>query len=473
MEANITDQFLSELQDFCEMNLVYLMDDGLQVSCDKHPVSSEDMSTTYLSCITLRYPLDAGTFELLVQKDWNSVKDTIIPFFTRLASQYNVIMFDRLPYVFAGASNNSLAKTASLLGKVNNGQVQFNLRRTNVEKLGLYRGLSDGGFRKNFTVDDVISDRLDLGNNLIVEIRFYVSCNDDVLLPVKKSIGSRVKKFLGFNESDFYVKLKGDDLQVELDDICEPFLVPLVDDGFTYEVRPAWNGEFDIRLSFTDGGRTNKLYDYSLVMDRFIPLVRVLSRRYDLHDTVYFNGTEEFFTVDQILNGESPDFLVTTVKLTVKGKLQKVVESRKSTTDELKEFSENCLAYLLDDGFEIATYTMVHRSAAIWIDKPGTMKKTRIGFEWDEVKDYYIPFVQLLAKRYQLARFEQVRGVDYPVRFNYGVDSPDLEDFTLDQIVHDNLFLPEQGKEMLPYKVTKRGFATWEKIYTIGIRVNL
>ena len=153
-------------------------------------------------------------------------------------------------------------------------------------------------------------------------------------------------------------------------------------------------------------------------------------------------------------------------------------EGRKSTTDELKEFSEDCLAYLLDDGFEITTYTMPHndRSAVIWIDKPGPNKgqiKTRIGFEWDEVKDYYIPFVQLLAKRYQLARFEVIGGVDYPVRFNYGVDSPDLEDFTYEQIVGDDLFLPEQGKEMLPYKVTKRGFATWEKIYTIGIKVNV
>jgi hypothetical protein len=178
-------------------------------------------------------------------------------------------------------------------------------------------------------VDDVISDRLDLGNNLIVEIRFYVSCNDEVIVPVKKTIGSRVKKFLGFNESDFYVRLKGDDLQDELDDLCEPFLSPLADDGFTYEIRPAWNGEFDIRLSFTDGSTggsmVNKLYDYSLVMDRFIPLVRMLSRRFELRELVYFYSTEQWdaskkvFTVDQIMNDEAPDFLVTTVKLTVKG----------------------------------------------------------------------------------------------------------------------------------------------------------
>jgi len=310
-EGNITDEFLSELQDFCEMNLVYLMDDGLQVDVVKHPVSREDMGTTYLSSVTLRYPLAAGTFELLVQKDWNSVKDTIIPFFTRLNSQYNVITFDRLPMV-----------TSSLFGQGINSisQVQFGLRR----RVLVNPALSNGGFRKNFTVDDVIADRLDLGNNLIVEIRFYVSCNDDVLLPVKKSIGSRVKKFLGFNESDFYVRLKGNDMQDELDDVCEQFLAPLADDGFTYEVRPAWHGQFDIRLSLTGGSMVNKFFNYADVIDRFIPLVRVLSRRYDISEWIHFYSSVELdinkkvFSVDQILNDESPDFLVTTVKLTVK-----------------------------------------------------------------------------------------------------------------------------------------------------------
>jgi hypothetical protein len=307
------------------MNLVYLIDDGLQVSCVKHPIyNGRDISMpgdnfdfdSHLSCVTLRYPLQEGTFELLVQKDWNDIKDVIIPFFTRLGREYNVITFDQLP----------IAKTASLLGKVNNGQVQFGLRRTTV----VNPGLTSGGFRKNVTINDIIKDRLDLGTNLIVEIRFYVSCNnnDDVIVPNKMSIGSRVKNFLGFNESDFYVRLKGDDLQDELDDLCEQFLAPLVDDGFSYEIRPAWNGEFDIRLfrlETTNLLSPHQLFDYTLVMDRFIPLVRMLSRRYDLSE-IHFYSTEEWdinkkvFSVEQICDDEKPSFLVTTVKLTVKGR---------------------------------------------------------------------------------------------------------------------------------------------------------
>jgi len=317
-EANITDEFLSGLQDFCEMNLVYLMDDGLQVSVDKHPVSREDMDTTYLSAVTLRYPLQEGTFELLVQKNWNDIKDVIIPFFTRLGREYNVITFDQL----------SVAQFFK--DRMNKDQVQFGLRRTTV----VNPGLTSGGFRKNFTIDDVIADRLDLGTNLIVEIRFYVSCDEVIVLEVplpvkKKSIGSRVKDFLGFNESDFYVRLKGDDLQDELDDLCEQFLSPLVDDGFTYEIRPAWNGEFDIRLSrpeTTNLLSPHQLYDYTLVMDRFIPLVRMLSRRYDLSEWIHFYSTEEWdinkkvFSVEQICMDKKPDFLVTRIKLTVKSR---------------------------------------------------------------------------------------------------------------------------------------------------------
>ena len=404
-EANITDEFLSELQDFCEMNLVYLMDDGLQVSVVKHPVSSLDKQTTYLSAVTLRYPLAAGTFELLVQKDWNSVKDTIIPFFTRLNSQYNVITFDQLPMV-----------TSSLFGQgINNiSQVQFGLRR----RVLVNPVLSNGGFRKNFTLDDVINDRLDLGNNLIVEIRFYISCNDDVIVPNKMSFGSKLKKFLGFNESDFYVRGKGDDLQDELDDICEQFLAPLEDDGFTYEVRPAWNGEFDIRLSLTYGSNVGNLYDYSLVMDRFIPLVRVLSRRFELAQLVYFYSTEQWdaskklFTVDQIMNDESPDFLVTTVKLTVKSrKDQSIVEGSSEQDsehqrDELRDFCQGYLAYLLDDGFRISI--PANRSRAlirmagegmVFLLLPPNPGAT---FRFYEVKDDFLPFLQMLVRDYNL-----------------------------------------------------------------------
>jgi hypothetical protein len=290
-EANITDEFLSELKDFCEMNLVYLMDDGLQVKV-------KSLLGSHLSCVTLVYPLD-------IAKNFDGIKDHIIPFFTRLNSQYNVITFGQLPWTVS----NSTVSTAK-----NSNQIVF----------GYQNVVNSTVFSRIYTVDDVIGDSLDSDNNLIVEIKFYVSSNDDVIKPVKRSIGSRVKKFLGFNESV-------GNLQDELHDLCDTCLSPLVDDGFTYEVTPTWNGEFDIRLSkpyssTIDDLSLHQLYDYTEVMDRFIPLVRILSTRYDVRECIYFYTTEEWdinkkvFSLEQIMNDEGPDFLVTSVKLTVKSR---------------------------------------------------------------------------------------------------------------------------------------------------------
>ena len=138
-----------------------------------------------------------------------------------------------------------------------------------------------------------------------------------------------LRDFLGFNESDFYVRGKGDDLQDQLDDVCDTFLLPLVEERFMYEIRPAWNGEFDIRLSrpeTTNLLSPHQLYDYTEVMDRFIPLVRMLSRRYDLSEWIHFYSSVQWdinkkvFSVEQICSDKKPDYMINTVKLTVKSR---------------------------------------------------------------------------------------------------------------------------------------------------------
>ena len=440
-EANVTGQFLTDLREFCEMNLVYLMDDGLQVSVSK---ASNVLIYVSLSTYKMR---------------WLGLSDYVIPLFTRLSSNYNIFK----------------------------SEVHFNLGRVS-------------GINPVYMVNDIISDTINLReSDYINSISFYIKVGGSDI----NDIGSRIKKFLGFNESMF----NSDDLQ----DFCDTYLAYLLDDGFKVVIDNKPEDLFTIRLtqSSDNGNWLERYFKYDnpfiwdSIKDHYVPFLHMLSRNYKISD---FAGNKQIFVItgdhrhqnklfdlSDVLSGKSDQQLsemimgsiivgVSAYGLSGPERLRSsgIVESVKSSTDEVNDFAEDCLAYLLDDGFEITTYTMAHndRSAVIWIDKPGTpvgwnMKKTRIGFEWDAVKDYYIPFVQMLAKRYQLARFEQVRGVDYPVRFNYGMDSLDLEDFTYEQIVGDDLFLPEQGKEMLPYKVTKRGFAAWEKIYTIGVRVNL
>lgn len=206
-------------------------------------------------------------------------------------------------------------------------------------------------------------------------------------------------------------------LQDELDDVCDTCLSPLVDDGFSYEVTPTWNGEFEIRLSFTDGGRINKLYDYTEVMDRFIPLVRILSTRYDVRECIYFYTTEQWdinkkvFSVDQIMNDEVPDFLVTSVKFTVKGfkKDKSIMESSSfedQQRDELSDFCQGYLAYLMDDGFRISVPTDLSRGmirmageGMIFLLLPPGRGES---FRFYEVKDDFIPFLHMLVRDYNL-----------------------------------------------------------------------
>ena len=68
-----TDNFKEELQDFCEMNLVYLVDEELEVRII--PV--------------------VGGVRLLIELNqnpqlWNDIKDHMIPFLTRLVSKYKI-----------------------------------------------------------------------------------------------------------------------------------------------------------------------------------------------------------------------------------------------------------------------------------------------------------------------------------------------------------------------------------------------
>ena len=76
-------------------------------------------------------------------------------------------------------------------------------------------------------------------------------------------------------------------------------------------------------------------------------------------------------------------------------------------SDELKDFCETYLAYLLDDtSFKLEVSFFRHlgiftNDYIIWLGK--TLVDRRIQpFKWDDIKDYYIPFVTMLSREYDL-----------------------------------------------------------------------
>ena len=77
-------------------------------------------------------------------------------------------------------------------------------------------------------------------------------------------------------------------------------------------------------------------------------------------------------------------------------------ENTDNFKEELQDFCDMNLAYLLDEGFTLQ-YARYNKSlySVTLIKNPGERHK----FTWDEVKDRYIPFLQLLSKRYELIDF--------------------------------------------------------------------
>ena len=116
--------------------------------------------------------------------------------------------------------------------------------------------------------------------------------------------------------------------------------------------------------------------------------------------------------------------------------------------DELKDFVESCLAYLLDEGFHVFIPRGVSEdgTTAIWLAISHQYAANAASFTWDQIKDYYIPLLKLLSNRYDIIGFgKPSRGIEdstSQVRFRlhpeYSNDA--FRDFPLYKVVNDDLF---------------------------------
>jgi hypothetical protein len=116
--------------------------------------------------------------------------------------------------------------------------------------------------------------------------------------------------------------------------------------------------------------------------------------------------------------------------------------------DELKDFVEDCLASLLDEGFHvfIPRFLSDGDSVAIWLAISNQYSTNSTSFTWDQIKDHYIPLLKLLSNRYDIIGFgEPSRGLEdltSKVRFRlqpeYSSDA--FRDFPYDKVVNDTLF---------------------------------
>jgi hypothetical protein len=85
--------------------------------------------------------------------------------------------------------------------------------------------------------------------------------------------------------------------------------------------------------------------------------------------------------------------------------LKRIFES--TTTEELQDFCETNLAYLLDDGdFDVLVRDDVYGKKFNGIQYMIHIGKSKLGerFKWIDVKEHIIPFLHVLNREYKICR---------------------------------------------------------------------
>jgi hypothetical protein len=125
--------------------------------------------------------------------------------------------------------------------------------------------------------------------------------------------------------------------------------------------------------------------------------------------------------------------------------LKKFNESMKR--EELQDFCETYLAYLLDEGYSIVAseigfgeYVLVLRNGKrldnVPVDSPELL------FAWEEVNDQFIPFLHMLSKQYTI--IGSIKFWSLNKKFDSKVERPFIDyDYSLPMVLEDRISLEE------------------------------
>jgi hypothetical protein len=253
----------------------------------------------------------------------------------------------------------------------------------------------------------------------------------------------------------------------DLQDFCEMYLAYLIDDDFKVNVSRVQFGTF--KNSFSIVIESELPVSWDQIKDKLIPFLEMLKKNYNfgvypeqrfnfheswLDKSIMFEleGRTDRIDIDELIEDKPtygyprPGKYLTGIKkmeITVHSK--DVNESRHEMLtnpkrftfqfqEELKDFCETHLAYLVDDGYSISVATNTislkrfdeqndNQIYASLIDCNEDIVDTiddPRNFNWDNIKNSFIPFIQHLSKQYNLEKI-----------YIYGY--------------------PEQGDEMLSY----------------------
>jgi hypothetical protein len=149
-------------------------------------------------------------------------------------------------------------------------------------------------------------------------------------------------------------------------------------------------------------------FEWNEFKDHFIPFILRLERKYDIEkvrllteDGAYYIKSDFEKELDTL-----PFYKISYIDIFLSGEKDGLNESL-SPKEELEDFCDTYLSYLTDEGFYIdyeEFYSGHYTNVTIRHLKRDDSKYS-YDFSWNEVKDRFIPFLQMLSKQYKLFNF--------------------------------------------------------------------
>ena len=96
--------------------------------------------------------------------------------------------------------------------------------------------------------------------------------------------------------------------------------------------------------------------------------------------------------------------------------LKRFNESQEELTlqrEELRDFCETYLAYLLDEGFELKIYGGAELSAGVTPFQVSLVKQDKSIFVWQDIINHFLPFLKFLKDNYNLEKVDPSSIVPY------------------------------------------------------------
>lgn len=205
-----------------------------------------------------------------------------------------------------------------------------------------------------------------------------------------------------------------------LTDFCEGYLAYLLDEGFNLSIGRNNNlsgNQFGKTKVTITKGKTPKRIDFTWedISDYLIPLFIGLSKSYDI-EKISFLTIKDRFDIridDTIVDDNMIGYINRTIQDKKIGYIDIIIKSIKSNQlelpltegleptekdKEIKEYCEEALSYLIDDGFQVNYFKSEYKyldslTRIIITNKNGD-------FNWERIEDYLPPLLTSLDREY-------------------------------------------------------------------------